>query len=418
MTGKKISPNEETALDHIVAAKTVHDDRGRVLAEADGAKLVNTESNLKMTDRRLNSMKQDKSAIEFLEYRDNRQKELERNLAKRGYLTESELNEQKKLDKQMEILDDEFVKTYEKEKKRIDKEIDKTYYISTKPYKEVLLTGAKDSVKMAVYSAFGVVLKDFITAMMQELKITYKEFGNESLKEIFTRFKDRLVAVWEDIKAKWKDIFSGSIEAGLQAFFSNLVVFIINTIFTTLKKLVQIIRAGFTSLWSAVKALCDKDTPKEDRVYAAAQIFVTGMIASVSMLASETIKTWLLAIPGLNAVLSLPIPFTGESIAEALSLCISAAGGAVLSTIALYYMDKLRNQGKIANMQVQMVAQSGVVVEYQVARSYFSVLDGFRFLSFAIEDSMRVIQKTQERINLSNQKAEDSLNDLDGYAKP
>ena len=65
MTGKKISPNEETALDHIVAAKTVHDDRGRVLAEADGAKLVNTESNLKMTDRRLNSMKQDKSAIEF-----------------------------------------------------------------------------------------------------------------------------------------------------------------------------------------------------------------------------------------------------------------------------------------------------------------------------------------------------------------
>lgn len=42
--------------------------------------------------------------------------------------------------------------------------------------------------------------------------------------------------VWEKIKAKWKDIFKGSLEAGIQAFFSNLLVFIINTIFTTLKK--------------------------------------------------------------------------------------------------------------------------------------------------------------------------------------
>lgn len=59
--------------------------------------------------------------------------------------------------------------------------------------------------------------------------------------------------VWEKIKAKWKDIFKGSLEAGIQAFFSNLLVFIINTIFTTLKKIVQIIRAGFTFSISSCK---------------------------------------------------------------------------------------------------------------------------------------------------------------------
>ncbi|WP_168985435.1 hypothetical protein [Campylobacter sp. CFSAN093238] len=103
--------------------------------------------------------------------------------------------------------------------------------------------------KIFVYSAFGVVLKDFIEAVVIELKTTFREFGKENIKEIFKRFARRMEKVWEKIKAKWKDIFKGSLEAGIQAFFSNLLVFIINTIFTTLKKIVQIIRAGFTSLY-------------------------------------------------------------------------------------------------------------------------------------------------------------------------
>ncbi|BEJ55271.1 TPA: hypothetical protein R5723_000219 [Campylobacter jejuni] len=109
--------------------------------------------------------------------------------------------------------------------------------------------------KIFVYSAFGVVLKDFIEAVVIELKTTFRELGKENIKEIFKRFARRMEKVWEKIKAKWKDIFKGSLEAGIQAFFSNLLVFIINTVFTTLKKIVQIIRAGFTSLYQAVKII-------------------------------------------------------------------------------------------------------------------------------------------------------------------
>ncbi|EOH4650014.1 hypothetical protein ACR0YL_000807 [Campylobacter jejuni] len=84
---------------------------------------------------------------------------------------------------------------------------------------EVLSTGAKDSMKIFVYSAFGVVLKDFIEAVVIELKTTFREFGKENIKEIFKRFARRMEKVWEKIKAKWKDIFKGSLEAGIQAFF-------------------------------------------------------------------------------------------------------------------------------------------------------------------------------------------------------
>ncbi|EPD5780663.1 hypothetical protein ACVDAI_000572 [Campylobacter jejuni] len=100
---------------------------------------------------------------------------------------------------------------------------------------EVLSIGAKDSMKIFVYSAFGDVLKDFIEAVVIELKTIFRELGKENIKEIFKRFARRMEKVWEKIKAKWKDIFKGSLEAGIQAFFSNLLVFIINTVFTILK---------------------------------------------------------------------------------------------------------------------------------------------------------------------------------------
>lgn len=57
MTNEKVAKNAKTDLDHIVSAKEIHDDPGRVLAEIDGAELANTETNLKMTDSAINRSK-------------------------------------------------------------------------------------------------------------------------------------------------------------------------------------------------------------------------------------------------------------------------------------------------------------------------------------------------------------------------
>lgn len=337
MTGKKIEANADTDLDHIVAAKTIHDDPARVLAEMDGAKLANTESNLKMTDSSLNRSKKDKSAEEFLAKRDERLKILEEQ-EKKGILTPSQQKEKEKLLKQKEIQDEKFKEQYKQNEKEINREVDKKYYISSKPYKEALITGAQDAAKMAAYSALGIVLKDFIKAIIIELKVTFKEFGNESLKEILMRFKDRICKVWKELKIKWKDILKGSFERALQTFFSNLVVFIINIFATTLKSIVQIVRAGFTSLWQAMKIITNppKDMPNEDIYYEASKIMITGLISAVTMLGSESVKNFLLTIPGFNALLFFPIPFTEQTIGDALSLCITSACGAILSTIAFF----------------------------------------------------------------------------------
>ena len=53
---------------------------------------------------------------------------------------------------------------------------------------------------MALHSAIGLILKEFIEGMVIELKILFKEFGNEILKEIFKRFAERLNKIWVNLR--------------------------------------------------------------------------------------------------------------------------------------------------------------------------------------------------------------------------
>ena len=408
MTGKKIRLNDSTDLDHIVSAKTIHDDRARVLAEIDGVKLANTRDNLSLTDSTLNRSKKAMTADEFIAHNKRSLAELDK-ISKTRDLSDKEKMRKAKLES---INDDEVRKAYNESKENIDKKADNTYYTSAKPYKEALITGAQDAGKMALHTAIGEILKEFIIGMSDELKTLFKEFGNESLGDIFKRFAKRLKQIWANLRARWKDIIAGSFEAGIVAFFGNLVVFVINIFFTTLKRIVQIIRAGFTSLYQAVKKLFDKNTPRDERLFEASKIFVAGLIGAVTMLSGEYITAWLKAIPGINALFNIPLPFLNETIGDALVLCISAALGAVLSTIAIYYMDKWANDKKIAGLQIQMVAQSGVVVRCQVVKSWFSLLDAWRFLEFTIEDTQRKLNNARLAIESSHSKAQQSIDEL------
>ncbi len=78
----------------------------------------------------------------------------------------------------------------------------------------------------------------------------------------------------------------------------------------------QIIRAGFISLYQAVKIIINppKNMPKDEIYFEASKIFVSGMISAISMLRSKMIHKFLLPIPGFNVFLSLPNPFTNETI--------------------------------------------------------------------------------------------------------
>lgn len=382
-------------LDHVISLKEIDRDPNMhlFLDDAIRAEIANHPDNLKWLDASANASKGDRDLMEW-------GKEIDPKTGKTNF--EKYGIDEKKAEK-----------IYNTAKSNLKKKVIKEKIV--KYSNEVLSTGAKDSMKIFVYSAFGVVLKDFIEAVVIELKTTFREFGKENIKEIFKRFARRMEKVWENIKAKWKDIFKGSLEAGIQAFFSNLLVFIINTIFTTLKKIVQIIRAGFTSLYQAVKIIINppKNIPKDEIYFEASKIFVSGMISAISMLGSEMIHKFLLSIPGFNVFLSLPIPFTDETIGDALSLCISAAGGAVLSTIAIFYMDKWRSNSKIGNLQIQIVTQKNLIVQYKIAKTWFALNDAYHIVKNETLATIQQIKKDNQIREQSSQEVETAIEEFE-----
>lgn len=413
MTGKKIRLNDSTDLDHIVSAKTIHDDRARVLAEVDGAKLANTRDNLSLTDSTLNRSKKAMTADEFIAHKKRSLAELDK-ISKTRDLSDKEKMRKERLES---IDDNKLREDYAKSKENINKKVDRAYYTSAKPYKEALITGAQDAGKMALHTAIGEILKEFIIGMSDELKTLFKEFGNESLGDIFKRFAKRLKQIWANLRARWKDIIAGSFEAGIVAFFGNLVVFVINIFFTTLKRIVRIIRAGFTSLYWAVKKLFDENTPENERLFEASKIFVAGLISAVTMLSGEYITKWLYAIPGLNVILGIPLPFLDETIGDALGLCISAALGAVLSTIAIYYMDRWANDKKIAGLQIQMMTKSGEVANLTIMQTWFAFKDGFDCIAKEANSFEHSIAETKLAIATNGQETDKELDSWESSLK-
>lgn len=66
-TGEKITYNEKSDLDHVISAKEIHDDRGRVLAGLSGTDLANSEENLQATNPHTNRTKKADSMDKFLD---------------------------------------------------------------------------------------------------------------------------------------------------------------------------------------------------------------------------------------------------------------------------------------------------------------------------------------------------------------
>ncbi|MGX3044312.1 hypothetical protein [Helicobacter sp. T3_23-1056] len=392
-------------LDHVISVKELdsNPEAHLFLSAEERATLANLPENLQWLESSANASKSDKNLMEW-------GREIDKETGKTNF-------EKYGIDeKQAQQIQDKAQKA---QNSAIFKNKMKKYS------SELLVTGGIDAGKMAIHSAIGVILKEFIEGMSIELKILFKEFGNESLKDIFKRFAERLKKIWATLREKWKEIIAGSFEAGIVAFFSNLVVFAINIVFTTLKKFVQIIRAGFASLCQAVKKIFDKNTPQNERLFEASKILITGIISAVTMLSAEAITKFLMTIPGLNAILGFPLPFSSvddegkpvTNIGDALGLCISAALGAVLSTIAIYYMDKWANDRKIAGLKLQIMTKSGEVANLKIMQTWFAFKDGFDYIAVEADRFGHSISHTTLAIAQSGASVDKELDSLDESLK-
>ena len=385
-TGETISM-KRADIDHVVSAKEIESNskNNLFLTQEERVKLGTDDVNLAYTKDKANRSKGSKSMEEWL---DKERPE--------GITNEEAFG----IDREKAMARDKAARD------NINKTVNKAAF--KKYSKELLATGAKDAANMAAYSALGVIIHDFALAVVEELKYILKNKGDKSFKELFAHFKEKMSTVLNEIKSKWKDIIKGSFEAGITAFLSNIVVFVINLFATTLKKIVSMIRAGFASLCNAVKIMATRPNgmSQEDANFEAAKVLTAGVVGALSLGLSACIEKFLQSIPGLQPIMMFPIPSFGSesrTVSDVIAVTLSAVAGGLISTIILYFMDKARNEAKKDKLQIQMVTTSGTVVNCNVAKTWCVLDDAYQFFKEEFYQAKIMLEETSKKI-------EDSFN--------
>lgn len=398
-TGKNIS-GKRTVLDkngnvceknvfdteHKVSAKSMHDrdDFRLFYDEESGADLVNSKENLGATKYDIN--------------RSKREKDLD------DWKGQTSTKDATKTNEEYYGIDAEYAdKQIRDAKKFLDKNVAKA---KLKKYsKELTTTSLSVGGKTFLYSAIGQISVEFVRAVFDSLIEAFKNRHTKSLAEILDIFKSHIRKAIEHIKSNWKEILSNSFEGALMNVLNNMLVFAINLVATTLKNVVSMIRAGFTTVCSAIKLLCNppKNMTEDERNDAVCKILVFGMVEVSSLALTESITNLLKGLP--------------KNITDALVYPMTALMGGIVASVILGIMQKAKSDAKKEKLHVTLIAQNNVVLQSQIIQNWCFLAQGNYLLKEKSEQFEETMTTIESEMNKREEDIESSLNETDNILK-
>ena len=227
------------------------------------------------------------------------------------------------------------------------------------------------------------------------------------MSEVLEIFKSHIREAIDHIKSNWKEILSNSFEGALMNVLNNMLVFVINLVATTLKNVVSMIRAGFTTVCSAIKLLCNppRNMTEDERNDAICKILVFGMIEVSSLALTESITSLL-------QTLGLP-----KNITDALVYPMTALMGGIVASVILGIMQKAKSDAKKEKLHVTLIAQNNVVLQSQIIQNWCFLAQGNYLLKEKSEQFEETMTTIESEMNKREEEIESSLNETDNILK-
>lgn len=367
--GKGANSKISAEADHVISAKSIDVDRGRVLSGLNGVDLANNPENLRFTNKSLNASM---GADEIPDY-----------VAKHP-----ELDEKTK---------GSMLREYESAKKSYENKLARAYYTSPRFVKDVGLAAGKVGAQMGVRQALGFVFTEVTFTVFDEFKNLAEPFD---LKKLFQSLGEGIKKGFKNVKKKYKELLA-RIEQGLTAgILSSLTTTLCNIFFTTAKNVVRIIRQTYASLVEAAKVLFlnPENLPFGERLRATAKILSTGISIVLGTMVSELIEQTPIG----------KIPVLGEAVQ---TFCGALVSG-LLTCSLVYYFDRSEAMNRLVSVlnNVHTISTEVNYFKQQAAlfEQYAAELEGL--------DSKKFQKETQIFIdvvnNLDAAKDEKQLNEL------
>lgn len=259
-------------LDHVVAAKEIHDDAGRVLAGVDGVDLANSDYNLRFTNEQLNKSKGEASVDTVIE---------------RGVKGEPLPEE----------IADRMRAEDQQARAHMNEEINRTYYSSARFLGDAAAAACKRGVEMGIRQAVGFYFLEVWIACEEEFKNinSHCEIGT-----VLTAIKNGVTKGSENALKNHKELFRNFGEGFIAGAMASVTTTLINIFITTDKNTVRYIRQASASIVQAGSILLinPNDLLVGDQIKAATITLATGAsVIAGTYVGSLIERTPIYAIP-------------------------------------------------------------------------------------------------------------------------
>ena len=396
-TGRTVAQNANIDLDHVISAKEIHDDSGRVLSGLNGTDLANCDDNLKPTDRSINRSMQDKDMEDYLQKweADRPQRQAKINELKlKGALSDKERKELSKLEKLEQIDPDKMRTENKKTRAAYEAKLAKAYYTSSKFLRDTAVVAGKRGAEMGMRQALGVVFVEIWMSSKEEIQALPP---GKDLKDMFEAVAEGVKNGVENAKVKYREVLAKFGEGFLSGTLASLTTTICNIFFTTAKNLVKCIRQIYASVVEAGKILLfnPDDLMFGDRIKTATVILATGASVLIGTAIGELIqKTPIAAIPGVGPVIT--------------AFCSSLVSGLISCTL-LVFLDRSKFMNRVISALNRIPSE---------VNNYKEIADALEILAAKLEklDIAKFRAETEKyrniAIKIGTAGSEQELNDL------
>lgn len=318
---KAITTSRKAELDHIISAKEIHEDRGRLLSGLDGKKLADAPENFAWTNQHLNRSMKEENIQDYVKAHPELDKETKERMLARDQQARQSYNDKLNI----------------------------AYYTSSGFIKDTAFASAKVGVGMGLRQALGLVFSEIWFAVRAELKRGYN-----GASELFEGIAAGVKKGFANAKDKYREIWDKFIEGAVSGVLASVTTTLCNMFLTTAKNVVRIIRQCWASLVEAVKVIFFNPDylPFGERFRAAAKIIATGASIVAGTMVSELIAT-------------TPInkfPVVGEIVQ---TFCGTLVSG-ILSCSLLYLLDTNPVIDKLVKVLNSISTVDDVIASYRL----------------------------------------------------
>lgn len=431
-TGKDIKPGDSFDVEHVVKRKEIFENQRRKQAGLTASELANKDENMKSVNNSLNRSIKEKSNKEYLEKREQREKDLiAQNERAKKKIDESNKSEvEKKLakeeaDKRLQDkldADDELMRKADKEaRKAINKDIAKG------AVKQTAKKAGKDALKAMAVSALFALLKEVMNGFVRFLKSQAKSFQSflDEMKKAIKSFLEKITNI---------------LQSGASTAVGTILSEIFEPIVSTFKKLASLIKQGVSSIMEAVRYLSNKenkDKPFSVKVAQVGKIITAGLVAGGAIFLGEVFEKLLDKVPFMQTT---KLPMLG-TLSNVVGMFLASLVSGLVGAIVINLIDKFiakkqkeevqsaaidrRNQAIATQHQLQIVeevllerdkenAQTNISKRHQEAGeimrdAYVNIMEDF------VDDFSEVINTPviDAEVVITNQEIDKTREDLD-----